>query len=479
MRGGFLFPGEQASDDDSAAAGIRTPGRGEISRVPTRGPVKNRRLISIDLGSAYTKVAIRRDWNGESDLLRNLPLASDEVDFCVPSVVARVDARGGTRWMIGAAAGAQAPGEGVRIFRYWKARLFSTGSRAQAGRDEMGQAMDADDGDDYEQVAVQFFRGLRESLERSPYGGDVAASAVRVCVPRMDAADMDGRVGSILHAAGWRPAHGRVTVYEPESNACGMFTRGRNATWYPPAAPFTPRAGRSLHLMKMLEPEGLLQALRRMSGSFGVLVIDIGGFTTDFGYVQFDTSFSSEDWHRPTIVQQSYELGIRELDQAVYDSLDDDARREIRRLSPSQWDAVKVDLYRGAPVILGGEGGTPRRMGVGEDAGSTVAALRGFAERVIAVRDTFIRDHVRGPIDAQTLTGGGSMIAPLHEAVVRALATDEHARVYDLLDEQEPRRTLGLRGGSVNEPAVAARGRRNQELVRGGSAIGGSSVFFE
>ncbi|HYW10743.1 MAG TPA: hypothetical protein VE871_02270 [Longimicrobium sp.] len=441
--------------------------------------MKNRRLVSIDLGSAYTKVAIRRDWNGEADLLRDLPLASEEVDFCVPSVVARVTGQGGTRWMIGAAAAAQAPGEGIRIFRYWKARLFATGPQAQVSRDEMGQAPDADGGDDYEQVAIQFFRGLRESLEHSPYGGDVAGSAVRVCVPRIDAGDMDGRVAHILHAAGWRPAHGRVTVYEPESNACGMFTRGRNATWYPPAAPFTPRAGRSLHLVKMLEPEGLLQALRRMAGSFGVLVIDIGGFTTDFGYVEFDTSFSSDDWHRPQIIQQSYELGIRELDQAIYDSLDEDAQRAIRRLSPSEWDALKIGLYAGRPVALGGAGGRPRTIGGGGDGGRTVEALRAFADRVIAVRDTFLRDYVRGPINAQTLTGGGSMIAPLHRAVVQALATDEHARVYDLLDEAEPRQTLAQRGGRVDEGAVEARARRNQELVRGGSAIGGSSVFFE
>lgn len=441
--------------------------------------MKNRRLISIDLGSAYTKVAVRRDWNGESDLLRNLPLASDEVDFCVPSVVARVEGRGGSRWMIGAAAAAQTPGEGVSIFRYWKARLFATNPLGRTSRDEMGQSSGASSSDDYERVATEFFRGLRESLEHSPYGDDVAASAVRVCVPRIDAADMDGRVGSILHAAGWRPARGRVTVYEPESNACGMFTRGRDATWYPPAAPFTPRAGRSLHLMKMLEPEGLLQALRRMSGSFGVLVIDIGGFTTDFGYVEFDTSFSSSDWHRPRIIQQSYELGIRELDQAIYDSLDEDAQREIRRLSPSEWDAVKIDVYRGVPVTLGQDGGRPRTIGGGDDAGRTAEALRKFAERVIAVRDTFLRDHVRGPINAQTLTGGGSMIAPLHRAVVQALATDEDARVYDLLDEDEPRNTLVQRGGRVSDEAVQARARRNAELVRGGSAIGGSSVFFE
>lgn len=436
--------------------------------------MKNRRLVSIDLGSAYTKVAVRRDWNGESDLLRDLPLASDEVDFCVPSVVARVEAKGGTRWMIGAAAAAQAPGDGVRIFRYWKARLFSTeSSETQAARDQMGQSAESFADDDYERVAIEFFRGLRESLAPSPYGTDIASSTVRVCVPRIDIPDMDGRVGRILDAAGWRPAHGRVTVYEPESNACGMFTRGRNATWYPPAAPFTPRAGRSLHLVKMLEPEGLLQALRRMSGSFGVLVIDIGGFTTDFGYVQFDTSFSTDDWHRPTIVQQSYELGIRELDQAIYDRLDEDAQREVRRLSPSEWDALKVDLYRGVPVTLG----NGRRIG-GDD-GRTTEALRAFADRVIAVRDTFLRDHVRGPINAQTLTGGGSMIAPLHRAVVQALGTDEDARVYDLLDEDEPRRTLGQRGGTATDDAVEERARRNQELVRGGSAIGGSSVFFE
>ncbi|HEX8395729.1 MAG TPA: hypothetical protein VF665_25475 [Longimicrobium sp.] len=436
--------------------------------------MKNRRLVSIDLGSAYTKVAIRRDWNGASDLLRDLPLAGDEVDFCVPSVVARTDGPGGARWTIGAAAAALTPGDGVHIFRYWKARLFATDSPVT--RDQMGQGTESED---WDRVATEFFRGLRESLQGSRYGDDIASSAVRVCVPRMEMGDADGRIAGILDAAGWRPARGRVTVYEPESNACGMFTRGRNATWYPPAASFAPREGRSLHLMKMLEPEGFLQALRRMAGSFGVLVIDIGGFTTDFGYVQFDTSFSSNDWHRPTIVQQSYELGIRELDQAIYDSVDEDAQRAIRALSPGEWDALKVDLYRGAPVTLQGADGRLLRIGAGEDAGRTTAALRKFAERVIAVRDTFLRDHVRGPINAQTLTGGGSMIAPLHRAVVQALATDEEARVYDLLDENEPRQTLAARGGRVREEEVEARARRNQELVRGGSAIGGSSVFFE
>ena len=71
--------------------------------------MKNRTLLSIDLGSAYTKLAIRRDWHDESQLLRDLPLATPEVDFCVPSVVTRVEGSGGREWLTGAKAAARPP----------------------------------------------------------------------------------------------------------------------------------------------------------------------------------------------------------------------------------------------------------------------------------------------------------------------------------------------------------------------------------
>lgn len=445
--------------------------------------MRNPRVLSIDLGSAYTKIAIRRQWNGEAELLRNLPLAADDVDFCIPSVVAQVGDPNGSRWMTGAAAGALMPGDGVRIYRYWKARLFSADPEAQATRDEMGQSPARYDGEEYERVAIQFFRGIREMLERSPFAEDVAAAAVRVCVPKIDTRDMDARVGRLLEAAGLQPAKGHVTVYEPESNACGIFTRGRNETWYPPAVSFTPRSGRSMHLRKMLEPEGLLQALRRMTGTFGVLVIDIGGFTTDFGYLEFDTSFTSDDWQRPRIVQQSYELGIRELDQAIYESLNEPAQQAVRNLPAAEWEAIKGGIYSGTEVRVEGKDGKPVWIGRGADAEKIREALGVFAERVIGVRDAFCRAFVGGaPINGQTLTGGGAMIAPVRNAVLHALSSDERIRMYDLLDEQEPRRTLRGRAGSagyVDEREVQARARRNLELVRGGSAMGGSSVFFE
>jgi hypothetical protein len=305
--------------------------------------------------------------------------------------------------------------------------------------------------------------------------------AVRVCVPKLEEAGdrAEERITAILERAGLRPAKGRATVYEPESNAVGVLTRGRNATWYPPRVNFMPSPGRALLLRGMLEPGGLLQALRRMSGSFGVLVIDIGGFTTDFGYVEFDTSFSSNDWQRPSIVQRSYELGIRELDQAIYDSLGGEAREAVSALSSSDWDACKARLYRGEPVVLDTPDHGKVTLGVGDDAARIAAAIRAFAARVNDARDHFSDEYVRGPINAQTLTGGGAMIDAIREVMASALGAEAGVQLFDLLDEAEPRRTLLLRDEPADEPAVELRARRNQELVRGGSAMGGSSVFFE
>lgn len=442
--------------------------------------MKNRTVLSIDLGSAYTKLAIRRDWHHESQLLRDLPLATPEVDFCVPSVVTRVEGAGGTEWLTGSAAATRPPGEGVTIYRYWKARLFSDHPEDQAEHDSLGRSGEGHDLDDYDEVAVQFFRGLKAGLEREPFGLDLATTAVRVCVPKLERHHGgEERIAAILERAGVRPARGRATVYEPESNAAGVLTRGRNATWFPPRVSFMPSPGRALQLRDMLEPEGLLEAFRRVSGSFGVLVIDIGGFTTDFGYVKFDTGFRTDDWQRPEIVQSSYELGIRELDHAIYATLRPDAQEAVEALSSSEWDAHKARLYRGEPVTLPRPGHAPVTLGGAEDAERVAAAVADFAGRVTRARDHFRDELVRGPIDAQTLTGGGAMIAPIREALARALSAEAGIQVSDLLDPEEPRRTLLHRDGQADEASLRARAARNLELVRGGSAIGGSSVFFE
>src|SRR6516164_9762035 len=118
--------------------------------------MKNTHVLCIDFGSAYTKVALRTGLNGPANLIRDVPLAPKETSFCVPSVVARVERKGGVAWSVGEAAARMAPGNGVRIYRYWKARLLS------------------DDPTNEEcEVGVKFFKELQDTLEKMNLAIDV------------------------------------------------------------------------------------------------------------------------------------------------------------------------------------------------------------------------------------------------------------------------------------------------------------------
>jgi hypothetical protein len=434
--------------------------------------VKN--VVCVDLGSGYTKVALRRDWDHESELVRDVPLAPREASFCIPSVVARVERGGEANWVIGTAAAEQLPGEGVRIFRYWKARIFSAAPDAQNEKDSMDGADEAS-GDEYRQAGVVFFRELRLTLEKM---GFPVTLPIRVCTPKL-ASDAHGqdRIVEILQEAGWSPSRIRATVFEPESNACGILTRGRNATWHPPAIDFMPRKSRSLSLGKMIERGGLFRSFARMSGTYGVLVVDIGAFTTDFGYVEFDTGFrSDDDWKRPKIVQQSRELGVRELDRAIFDRLGPQSQDAIRRMSSKEWETFKVRLYAGEKIARRNPKGGIIVIGDGDEARAISEAIREFAARVVEAKEEFCREHVQGTIHAETFTGGGAMISTVRQALRNACKKNRY--LYDLLDNDEPQQFTSNGNGVLSPALIEQRLVQNRELVRGGSAIGGCSVLF-
>src|SRR5689334_17767535 len=94
--------------------------------------MRNREIVSIDLGSGYTKISVRQGWDARTMLLDDLPLAPREQTFCLPSVVAMVQRPGDNRWVIGSEAAALKPGAGVHIFRNWKASLFRAASTSAA-----------------------------------------------------------------------------------------------------------------------------------------------------------------------------------------------------------------------------------------------------------------------------------------------------------------------------------------------------------
>ncbi len=432
--------------------------------------MKNPEIISIDLGSAYTKIGVRRSWDDTAVLVRGMPVAlRDEEDFCIPSVVARVESPRGSRWLIGADAASQRPAQSVKVFRNWKAALFGSGTARSSAGHELGI-------DEAIGVAIAFFTELRSSLLMK-LPADSRGWPVRVAVPSLGgSADMDTLILDLLQQAGWNGADGRTTVFEPESNALGFLSRGRNATWTPRQQSFRPRPELTIQMQRMLEP-GLSSAFRRMAKCYAVLVSDVGAFTTDFGYVEFDTSFWTDDWNRPKIVQESVELGITQLDDCVLGLLPRDVQAYFANGQPAEWDRRKKQLYAGKEqrLVIAGKSVT---LGGDDQAMAIQKQVASFAKRVCDERDRFLQRNELTIVHEEAVTGGGSAIAALRTRLLERIRT-ERRRVHDLWDPKEPDVAVAAGAGRMSADQRDRRLAENRLLIRGGSALGGASVFFE
>ncbi len=428
--------------------------------------MKNEAVLCIDFGSAYTKIALRSDWNEGATLIRGTPLSPVETNFCIPSAVARVESKGGARWAFGEAAAQQRPGDGITIYRHWKARLLSE----QAGTREV---------EEYDDVATAFFRELKEQLDRMTLSVELTRCPLRICIPKLNrqTETAEQRVTKVVGKAGWRLAENRPIVYEPESNACGVFTRGRNATWFPQRP--LPSKERYPYYLDMFDRHaGLLAAIRRGDARYGVLVIDVGAFTTDFSFIEFDT----DETQRPSMTQLSREIGVSELDRSIEQRMRPIVKRAILHATTNEWEKAKRLLYNSTPAAIVNPDGGVLTIGEGVESNTIAETVDEFATRVVNARQEFCGQYVNRPISAQILTGGGAMIPLVRDALINVMKTTDGI-VYDLLDADESKSALlmkrGPSGWYYDEKEVEARLGENQDLVRGASAIGGCSIFFE
>jgi hypothetical protein len=432
--------------------------------------MKHSAIVSIDLGSAYTKIGIRSGWNNAATTVSGLSFAlENDEDYCIPSVVARVERSGGSQWLIGVDAAALAPGPGVRIYRNWKSALFQPAGSGGSFTAAYGHAEAAE-------VAVAFLTQLRKVLLKER-AADISGLPVRVAVPKLlGMAGVDDLVCPLLTQAGWDCATCRPTVFEPESNAIGLLSRGRNKTWTPPQRSFRPPPGKMIAMQWMFET-GLSSALRTMSDHYGVLITDVGAFTTDFGYVKIDSSFRDDDWNRPEITQQSVLLGIQQLDDAILGVLEPEVREYFEARPPAEWERRKRELYAGKPqrVMVGGK---PVTIGSDLEAEAIQDEVRRFSGLVCEARNAFCNAHGLHSVHEEAVTGGGSAIQLIRVGLLDSIRLAER-RAHDLWDPNEPDAGLATRGERMTPHAREARRLTNRVLVRGASAIGAASVFFE
>ena len=433
--------------------------------------MKNRAVLTIDLGSGYSKVAIRSAWNAHAELVRGVPGASRDVTFCIPSTVARTSDHGNELWLIGADAVAQRPDGQTSVFNNWKPAFLAGSTVAPLGG---GPAEDAS------LIAEHYLRGLRRALRSSLPEHEIDDLALRLCVPKLDGVNPDPLIEAVCVRAGWQLAKGRPTVFEPEANALGVVTRGRNATWHPRGPhPFQPDPGRTVLLPQMLDPD--LSARMQMAmqsdrrGMYGVLVTDIGTFTTDFGLIRFDLGFHLPTWNRPVVEQQSLAIGIGDLDALVRQRLRGDAQRAIEQMSVADWERAKQKLYQGEPWMATGSDGKPVMIGGGGEGRGIVGTIAEFGRRIQAVRDEFVAAHAAALPFEEVFSGGGAAIPALLEVLNHRPAP---SRLVHMAQSFAALLRPGVHSG-VPGAVLDSQVRIDRDLRRGGSAIGGCSVFLE
>lgn len=425
----------------------------------------NEKVVTIDLGSAYTKISVRKGWDSESKLIHDPEIATPEATYCIPSDVAVVPRGRSTHWQIGVEAANQFEGNGVRVYRNWKAGLFADTPEGALPRDD-GASNTA------LEVALHFFEEL---LKRLTEGAEIRAPTigVRVCIPKLQGENaITDKFENMLFATGWTPCNGRITVYEPESNVLGLVSRGRNATWFPLRG-----QERKIRFQAMLEVGPFQRAFREVQEEgYGVLVTDIGAFTTDFAYLHFDSGFHSDDWNRPSVKQRSVRLGIRDLDEALKTSLGDELRILASQVSGSRWDSLKSMIYAGKEVEIPKPGGGRLKVGGKRHAAAVTSMIQSFAQEIWEKRRAFCEEIPAGSVRAEEITGGGSLIESL-EAILLDFIDNEVDPAYRANKFIRANRLLSDRWLQYERDREVYL-RQSQELRRGGSALGGCSVFF-
>jgi hypothetical protein len=473
------------------------------------------RVFCIDFGSAYTKVALRRDPCADSELLTKRSRSSSEADFCFPTTVA-VDRRGPKAVPeFGERAAAMTPGGGVEVYRNWKKSIFLSQSSSTKQHHSALEALLQSE--EFHALAIRYgvastqlanlqqLVGAARSLIAGPTGRVYSAEVqqqtlaatlaphffiwlrqqvldacsrltatglkyesipVRITIPAFDQTKTsESNPGwkilvDALGKAGWPLHPDNAITAEPYANAIGILTKGTNSY----------QRGQ-VKIGDMFGRGPLITVLKDASHHplYRALVIDVGAFTTDFAVVAHkpDGNNSSDPDADITIAQKSLPLGVSDLDAQVIASLPKEKGEWLRQASPMEWEDFRPAVYTERKGVRRPDLGI---IGGPADAELVQNCLEDFAKRVSQETTMFLESL--GPIPAGSLeelilTGGGSFIPTVREALQTAAQSCGHA--YAKTHAPSLKKISG--GPPVD--------KLDTTFARGGTALGGASIYFE
>ncbi|WP_439623283.1 hypothetical protein [Gemmata sp.] len=471
------------------------------------------RVFCIDFGSAYTKVALRRDPGADSTLLACRPPGVGEAEFCIPSTVV-VDRRGAKPVPeFGDRAAGMTGGGGIDVHTNWKKSIFvAPGARPQqspleallqspelaelaakygvaagqigylnqlvaaartlvAGPGGRMISAEAQQQTLASTLAAHFFYWLRqqvlEACNKLPATGlKYDSIPVRISVPAFAAQKgTDPHPGckiltDALGKAGWPLHPDTPIVSEPYANAVGVLTKATNVL----------QKGH-IRLGEMFGKGPLITVLKSTADHpvYRALVIDVGAFTTDFAAVTItpaDGNDADPD-ARVAVSQQSHPLGVSDLDERVKAALPKEKGEFLHRASPVEWEDLRPAVYstgkgyRTAKVgVIGGPADGDAVLGCVEAVTSQLAVeVAKFVGLLPALPN--------GAMQELILTGGGCGIPAFRDALQGA--TVGAGLTFVKTHAPDLKKTVG-------GPPV---GKLDATFARGGSALGGASLYFE
>lgn len=467
------------------------------------------RVFSIDFGSSYTKVALRRDPGADSELLGLTGVATvADADFCIPSTIA-VDRRGRRpRVECGEQVFNLKPDQGIEVVSNWKKWLFQSpavtestpnvspleallqseeflalaarygvaagqvghlenlvrAARGMVGRSVGSGASTESQQQAYAAVLAQhYFHWLRDvvlrACDRLPSAGlKFDEIPVRIAVPAFAGADHPGTQSLVagLRKAGWTIHPERPVVTEPYANAVGILTRGANVAY----------KGR-IRFRDMFARGPFITVLKDGATykSYRVLVVDIGAYTTDFAALTLDTQGETitDPDQALSLVQDSLPIGVSNLDADLLAAVSPDKAAALKSLSAREWETLHRSVYSDGKAYK-----KPGGLTVGGPADDgTRSVVTGFAEQVATLVEKFCKSTAPAGRQELILTGGGCLIPTVREAVLRAARAGGHEYVKT--------HAPAIKKQTTNTPAH----KLDDHFTRGGSALGGASIYFD
>ncbi|HJZ56003.1 MAG TPA: hypothetical protein VKE74_13635 [Gemmataceae bacterium] len=470
------------------------------------------RVFCIDFGSAFTKVALRRDPGADSQLLT--PQGGvDDAAFCISSTIA-VDRRG-TKPVaeFGARAADLRPGGGIDVHRNWKRSIFFTPAAGKPHQSPLEALLQSDElrvlatryGVAVGQIGyLQQLVGAAKALIAGPGGRGISAEAqqqtfasvlaahffhwlrqqvmtacgrlpgtglkyedipVRITVPAF-ALTKEGdphpgckALTDALGKAGWPLHPDRPVVSEPYANAVGVLTKAHNVIHRSRA-----------QLGQMFSKGPLITVLKDPAHhpAYRALVIDVGAFTTDFADVAVRPD--GETIENPdvafTVRQQSVPLGVSDLDAKVIEALPKEKGEWLRDKAPAlDWEDFRRAVYSEGKGFRKAEIGL---IGGPSDADAIRDCLQAFVQQLTTEAFKFCEGLDSAGMQELILTGGGNFIPTVRDAVQQAC--QRNGQCFAKVHAPGLKRVAG---------SATLANKLDETFTRGATALGGASVYFE